>query len=469
MQVAQPNRSEAPILLCHVCSQWRRVAFNTPELWRKLHVRIDILTFTRVVKGKESERGRFISPKSQDFLDWWAARQPDPFTLSIEKRWDRRGYWHSDRYGLQTTYHSPAEMKTGAYNKFYRDPFVRSAQNLRLSFYGDDLRMLCANPGSVTYQKLEYLTVQTFADSVVRYHDWTKFPFAPRLRRLRLSSPTGLWVFPSEQLTHLCITGIDLTPTFLREILDERCPNLLFGTFSLDLVSEDEFEAVGNRICQIPKLLQLLLVGYLSPALFKSLRGISFPNLRALRLLVQGHTRDDIEIAMLLDFLKQAPRVIELHLAAEIFLNLTSEGIAYDTDIERRTIPDVLPKLKILVLEDGDAIRAGNIEYFKGLILSRFFRPAVINPPARVEVMFSRPRESGSSFGGSTPWKKDGPLLMLEFNRFVEDHQHSIPNEVVIHYSPTSKWAWSQLSEDLSRWDETMGFYEVVNLQDEEA
>ena len=456
------------MLLCHVCNQWRRIAFNTPNLWRTLRVRIDILTFIGLVKGEESERGQFISPKSQDFLDWWAAQGPDPFTLSVEKRWDAREYCHSDRYTLHTTYHSPAEMETDAYNKFYTGPFVRSAQNLRLSFECDDLRMLCADPGSVTYQKLEYLTVHTFVGNVVRYHSWNKFPFAPCLRRLHLSSLEVLRIFPCEQLTHLCIPGFDITPTSLCRILEKDCPNLSFGAFGLSPITEDEFEA-GNRICEIPKLRQLLLVGYPSPALFNSLRILSFPYLQALRLLMPGGIEDDIGIGMLLDFLRQAPRIIELHLAAELFLDVTSEGIAYDTDIERRTIPDVLPKLKILVLEDRDAIRAGNIEYFKGLILSRFFRPAIINPPARVEVMFLKPRESGSSFGGSTPWKKDHGPLMLEFDRFVEDHRHSIPSEVVIQYSPTSKWAWLELSEDLSRWDEAMGFYEVVDPQDEEA
>ena len=458
MQVAQPNISEAPMLLCHVCNQWRRIAFNSQELWRKLHVRIDILTFTRVVKGKEYEGGSFISPKSQDFLDWWAARGPDSFTLSIEKRWNRPGYWHSDRYRHQTTYHSPAEMKTHTYNEFYTSPFVRSAQNLRLSFHSDDLRMLCANPGSVTYQKLEYLTVHTFIDSIVRYHNWTGFPFAPRLRRLYLSSPAELWVFPSEQLTHLCIP--DITVTSLRRILEEDCPNLLFGTFNLRACFEGEFEEAGSRICQVPKLRQLLLVGYISPVLFKFLRSMSFPYLQALRLLLKPGT-DNIEITMLLDFLKQAPRVTELHLAAPLFLNFPSEGIAYDTEIERRTIPDVLPKLKILVLEDRDAINPGTSEYFRGLILSRFFRPAIINTSAKVEVVFSR----FSNFGGST---RHGQA-MVEFDRFIQGHRHSIPSEVVIRYSPTPILAWSQVSRDLSRWDEAMGFYEVVDSPDEEA
>lgn len=146
LKVLQPNKSKAPIVLCHVCRKWREITFDTPLLWSRLHVRITVLTFLKKVKGVVLDQERFIAPKSQDFLNWWASNlkvESQPFTLSVDQPRQRRGFHHSDHYKLETTFNSH-DIETNTYAAFLSCPLVTSARNLNLSLMEDDFRMLCA-------------------------------------------------------------------------------------------------------------------------------------------------------------------------------------------------------------------------------------------------------------------------------------------------------------------------------------
>ncbi|KAF9479248.1 hypothetical protein BDN70DRAFT_921371 [Pholiota conissans] len=66
----QPNLAVAPILLCHVCSHWRKVALCSPVLWSHLSFKLSIQQVgTRLVNPWAVFRPEF------EFLRWWKENQ----------------------------------------------------------------------------------------------------------------------------------------------------------------------------------------------------------------------------------------------------------------------------------------------------------------------------------------------------------------------------------------------------------
>lgn len=66
LKYEQPDVSIAPMLLCHVCSQWRTVAFQTPLLWTQLY-------HLATLRGPV---GTFDS-RDVHFLRWWREKVQD--------------------------------------------------------------------------------------------------------------------------------------------------------------------------------------------------------------------------------------------------------------------------------------------------------------------------------------------------------------------------------------------------------
>ncbi|KAK7031382.1 hypothetical protein R3P38DRAFT_813035 [Favolaschia claudopus] len=65
-----PNSKQAPLVLCHVCRQWRIIAFNTPGLWASLYV----------------DYNWFEYPGLDDLLCGWLSRSGDlPLKLRIDE------------------------------------------------------------------------------------------------------------------------------------------------------------------------------------------------------------------------------------------------------------------------------------------------------------------------------------------------------------------------------------------------
>jgi len=500
--VKQPNKSEAPILLCNVCRKWRRIAFDTPELWSNLHVKINTLTFLKKVKGTVLERGRFVSPKSQDFLDWWGANlvansSSQPFTLSIDIPVDTSGFYHSDRYTLQTTYHE-CDIETDEYAEFLSGHLVTSAQNLSLSLKGDDFRMLCST-SSAGLLRLEYLTLHLFVDLISRRREWHHFPSAPQLRRLRLSSADHslLSILPGAQLTHCCISCIIPSLTF-RHLLTVVCPNLLCGAFSLEDFWMNEFTFDGKPTIEptrLANLRQLVLSGRmrLGAKFVRFFTGFSFPSLSSLRL---QFGRDDydvtkVDINTLLDVFRATPNITELHLAAQVFcLPYADEGMDYGSQSSHANLGGILLKLKILGLEMTDAVNETTKEYFKRLIQSNFFRPST-GQLGRVEVVFEKPyswggdEENGDSstlqtssssvFGSKANNTVQPPAglfpamqnaaersLLADLQAYISAERHILHCDIVFRQSNNIRHGWSQISKDLSRWEAAMGFHETI-------
>ena len=477
--VKQPNKLEAPILLCHVCRNWRRLAFDTRELWSNLHVKIN--TFLNEVKGSVL-KGRSVSPKSRDFLDWWGAKlvtnsRSHPFALDLRIDTDAR--YHSDCFALQTTYRE-CDIETDEYSEFLSGYLITSAQNLSLSLREDDFRMLCST-SLAGFLHLEYLTLHTFVDTIIRHHKWRQFPSAPQLRRLHLTTYNCrlLFTFPKQtgaHLTHFCISR-NISSQIFRYVLTVLCPNLLCGAFSLYPLQGEDFDRKPPTC--IANLRQLVLSGpiALGAAFVQFFTGFCFQSLSSLRL--QLSTDSEIDISTLIDLFRATPNIVELHLPAQLFcLPDTHEGMDYGTQSSYTSLGKILPKLKILRLEMTDAVNGTTKEYFQRLIQSNFFRPSEsTGHSGRVEVVFETPSQDGDEEkeNSTTSQSMVSPAglfpamgnaaersLLADLQAYVSAERHTLHCDIVFRQSSDLRQGWSQISTNLSRWEEAMAFYEII-------
>jgi len=147
-----------------------------------------------------------------------------------------------------------------------------------------------------------------------------------------------------------------------------------------------------------------------------------------------------------------------------------------------------LPKLKILVLEMVDAVREKNKDFFEGLVQSTFFRPSPAIQSTKVEIVFetlkgplnSVIQPGTTSISGAQVHDQDpqnSPIAQKEaFSRFnnpaeewlfvqlqayINDHRQTLHHDIVLRQS-TNTQLWWERSEDLSKWEEAMGFYDTI-------
>lgn len=68
--------SDAPIVLCHVCSGWRRLALRLPELWASLHI------FTRNDNSNASAE-LTVQERDSRVVEWLERSGALPLSLSF--------------------------------------------------------------------------------------------------------------------------------------------------------------------------------------------------------------------------------------------------------------------------------------------------------------------------------------------------------------------------------------------------
>jgi len=231
-------------------------------------------------------------------------------------------------------------------------------------------------------------------------------------------------------------------------------------------------------------LRQLVLSGYVNAAFVHFFTQFSFQSLSSLRLLTDGGDLDNT--TLLLKF-QATPNIIELHLGAKLFCErYGNRRMQYDSEVEHRSLGKTLPKLKILVLEMLDAVAEKNKDHFEELVQSSFFRPSPGNQSTRVEIVFQIPKRplnsviqpgTASIFGARLHDQdpQDSPIQKEAFSRFknpaeeslfvqlqayINDHCQTLHHDIVLRQSTNTRWVWSQMSKDLSKWEEAMGFYE---------
>jgi hypothetical protein len=343
---------EPPLLLCHVCSKWRRTAINFHTLWKAL-VLPTSYTF------KNDTQSSFVHPSVSPTLNSWFARAGTCFlSLGLNLFYEEG----TVRSGL--TVHLEDVLN--------RLPVSR-LQHLSLStFLPNDVYFLSRI--SQEFTQLESIVLKAEHDGGVLNLRNARQPdhllqSAPRLHSAELHNFIYVDAFPKyflpwSQLTHLrvekclgermwyilicCCTnlqhgifwfdcGSEHDPTILPSSHDITLPHL----FDLTVYVTNSGETPNFRKLVFPALRRLqLLFGRRDTGIY-TWRGGNFPgtNITSLTSLALVGLIFFTDGAQILPLLEPLPSITELHL---------SLGINYTSLFRALTNPQLLPKLEII-------------------------------------------------------------------------------------------------------------------------
>jgi len=160
----QPNPGLPPMVLCHVCSSWRKAALGTPQLWTELSMRLEHVSH-RSTSTSGFPLGKFNA------LEFWSSHMG---ALLPSLHFQRESSWR-----FPTREHL---YKLAPFTSFFQYPAISNAQSITLDAFSDtDLLKILILAG---FNNIEYLAI---TEPVYREHSTLlKFPAFPSLRRLSI-------------------------------------------------------------------------------------------------------------------------------------------------------------------------------------------------------------------------------------------------------------------------------------------
>jgi hypothetical protein len=320
----QPDKTIAPLLLCHVCSSWRTVALSSAVLWSRLSCRL-------TVRYKDSKLKR----SEVEFIRWWKKNHGlIPPYLSIRRK-------HKDLRVL-----TERLSGDGADEMPFLLEYITSAQYLDLDpvFWAIILKKI------KTGKQIEFPNLCALERSVLAKND----PFhsvqaliAPRafpaLRYLSMGDKfldddyTPPFPIHWSALTHIALYDssitLDFWYTFIRAV-----PNLQWATIDISDMFIYEADASANNLpCNLPHLATLDIRFYDIPPYVAStpfrllLANFHTPSLRTLSLnwkVEREQLEDDsATVDELRAVLEALPTVQTLALGGD-FLSFDKQGCA---------------------------------------------------------------------------------------------------------------------------------------------
>ncbi|PPR06819.1 hypothetical protein CVT26_003846 [Gymnopilus dilepis] len=235
----RPNPRMPPILLTHVCSSWRTLASQLPELWQSIRLTMD--------EGESP----FASASNPHFQRSAQIGNPGLKVLEQLGLWERNGDFRPLHLQLDLPWPIGDPDMDDVVVKILTDSSQR-LHRLAFSLYADDANLLDAL-AATNYPILEALEV-TFQMAGLEWDEITATASltavnAPRLRRVMLHAVPRLRLdFPWNQLTHLEVKQYH-PPSFFRFIMT-NCPNL--RRLALDLhgpfITSGETDSSRNLI-----------------------------------------------------------------------------------------------------------------------------------------------------------------------------------------------------------------------------
>nr|GAT56222.1 predicted protein [Mycena chlorophos] len=252
-QFVKPSANTAPLLLCQICSPWRRVALNLPQLWTSLSLRTD--------------RGR---RRWRDLIEMWLGRTAEaPLTMSFLA-------------GSEGIGDVP----------YFNDHVVRMLRPSQKRWRQLQLEV----PGSTTTKLLnadlpllETLELNTRGDWAGIYLSSAD---APRLRKVSVvgakSNPAVVYV-AYDQLAELYVPDFAIKLDDVYQLLS-KCKNLQRCSITLDPASTVTSRSHAYRPVSLPRLRDLSIsvrMGAGASALASLFRELKTPALKALELVNQ--------------------------------------------------------------------------------------------------------------------------------------------------------------------------------------
>jgi len=162
----QPNPGLPPMVLCHVCSSWRKAALGTPQLWTELSMRLGYVSH-RSTSG--------FPPGRLNTLEFWSSHMGALLpSLHFQRE---RSCWFACREHL---------YELAPFTSFFQYPAISNAQSITLDAFSEtDLLKISTLAG---FNNIEYLAI-TGPDNR-EYSTLLKFPPYPSLRRLSIDFHT---------------------------------------------------------------------------------------------------------------------------------------------------------------------------------------------------------------------------------------------------------------------------------------
>jgi len=246
-QYPRPIITEAPLLFCRICTTWRQIALNTPQLWE----------FITLSQTKDVVKLPQVAEK------WFLLAGVLPLSL----RFDIRG--QSELLSHQSLSRSSSNEVWGRLSNLELN--ITNSHSIRT--------ILRSTQPVLHFSKIERVEVRT---NYPLYADVMSPETFPNLRKLIVSyNHPGfhqLDIMPFYRLTHLCLSGLWLSAQSWSSII-RRCVALQHGLF--EMVTAMDTTHVAREETTLKHLLTLKIVlhtfGY--PRMMDNLH---FPSLRSL-------------------------------------------------------------------------------------------------------------------------------------------------------------------------------------------
>ena len=130
----QPSSSLPPLVLCHVCSSWRKAAVGTPHLWTELSMQLPHTPGGKVLHT------RFNA------LEFWGCHM-GALLPSL----------HFQYVCLERLMSRQEIRKLVPFQTFFRSPVVLNAQSFTLDGFPNLNLLDSTSPGNISFNNLEYL------------------------------------------------------------------------------------------------------------------------------------------------------------------------------------------------------------------------------------------------------------------------------------------------------------------------
>ena len=316
----------------------------------------------------------YIQPKSARLISWWTeylADVPPSIYIFRPPRKIKPHFIGADIDNLDD-----------AYTTFFCGSFFRSSRRVVLNIINQDLDVICSDP--TPFPNLRDLRINSQrSDFDIPRLPLSAFPSAPRLVHLHLSHTEEfeqrlLYVFPWSQLTH-----IYMPRTIVHDCLNnlmKLCTSLKLAAFILktadSAVGLPQPAAAPVATRQVSTLRHLVIaVSIPSAAISRSLDSLYFPMLTALRICSIAYPIIDfMEVHKILG---KMPVLEELHFDS-ILSFADGPVLPYDFAPAGRTLSDLVPRLRLLVIDfidpSRDNVGANIINFLQSAWLCRGWR-----------------------------------------------------------------------------------------------
>jgi len=350
-EYAQPDVTIAPMLLCHICSSWRRVALDTPWLWAELsHTSYNPLNQSRVPQSIAT--WKLVRDVDIEFLVWWTSNlRSVPPSLCLEI-FDGSKYIHRTAAEERKCNSAPlTPVDEQKYDYFFSN-FVKSARVLKLDRAMTNSFLSWLNGSCMECPNLETLILEGNQGIL------GVLPSSnPNLlQRLRIIGPglaidsgaslQGLWT----SLTRICLEQLYIHVstwfTFIRQLI-----NVELAWFQFELGDHGDIPTPSGA--SLPKLRQMHMAierGEGGIPCDIILQNLQLPGLTALRL---NSFLSAQSVNWILD---STPALNELHLGYEIPYEdetMATSILDIDIDVEPLSTSEKLPALKHVLFQLG--------------------------------------------------------------------------------------------------------------------